>query len=140
MELSEKAGALGRPRASADHDYSEGDYRTEELEETVTPSPSILGPRELKERQRYVCPSCLSVGGTRRSALVGKKRRTNGRNMGEPIRTRKGKLAAKDKHNARMIQTEWFKSTKERRKSAHLSSAGQKFSLTMVKRNRKRSG
>jgi len=26
IELSERAGVLGRPRASTDHNYSEGDY------------------------------------------------------------------------------------------------------------------
>ena len=32
-----------------------------------------------------ICPSFLSVGGTRRSTHLGGKRRTNGSNMGEPI-------------------------------------------------------
>ena len=31
-----------------------------------------------------------------------KDRRTNGSNMGEPIRTRKGKLAGRGKHDARL--------------------------------------
>jgi len=59
-------------------------------------------PRELKERQQYVCPSFLSVGGTRRSTLLGGKRRTNGSNMGEPIRTGKEKLAGRVEHDARL--------------------------------------
>ena len=32
----------------------------------------------------------------------GKKRRTNGNNMGEPIRTGKGKLAGRGEHDARL--------------------------------------
>ena len=39
----------------------------------------------------------------RRSTLLGGKRRTNGVNIGEPIRTRKGKLAERDKHDARLV-------------------------------------
>jgi len=35
-----------------------------------------------------------------RSTLLGGKRRTNGRNMGEPIRTTKGKLAGRGNHDA----------------------------------------
>ena len=38
----------------------------------------------------------------RRSPLLGGKRRTNGSNMGEPIKTRKGKLAGRGKHDARL--------------------------------------
>ena len=44
-------------------------------------------------------PSFLSVGGTRRSTLLG---RTNGSNLGEPIRTRKEKLARRVEHDARL--------------------------------------
>jgi len=47
-----------------------------------------------------VCPSFLSVGGTRRSTLLGEKQRTNGRDMGELIRTRKNKLAGRGNHDA----------------------------------------
>jgi len=47
-------------------------------------------------------PSFLSVGGTRRCTLLGKKRRTNGSNMGEPIRTREGLLAGRVEHDARL--------------------------------------
>jgi len=32
------------------------------------------------------------------------KRRTNGNNMGEPIKTRKGKLAGRGKHDARLCR------------------------------------
>ena len=58
--------------------------------------------RELKKKQRYFCPSFFSGGGTRRSTILEKQRRTNGSNMGEPIRTRKGKLAGRGKHDARL--------------------------------------
>jgi len=56
--------------------------------------------------------------------------------MREPIRTRKGKLAGRVKYDARLGRVVQVK--KGRRKSAHLSSAGKKSSLTMMKRNRKR--
>ena len=39
---------------------------------------------------------------TRRSTLLGEKRKPNGSNMGEPIRTRKEKLAGKVEHDARL--------------------------------------
>jgi len=78
----------------------------------------------------------ISVGRTRRSTLLWGERRTNGSNMGEPIR-RKGKLAGRGKHDARLGRVVQVKK-KGRRKSAHLSSAGKKSSRTMMKRNRKR--
>ena len=37
-----------------------------------------------------------------RSTLLGGGRRTNGSDMGEPIRTRKGKLAGRVEHDARL--------------------------------------
>jgi len=58
-------------------------------------------PRELKERQR--CLPLLSF--SRRDEEIyssGGKTRTNGSNMGEPIRTRKGKLAGRVEHDARL--------------------------------------
>jgi len=77
------------------------------------------------------------VSGTRRSTLLGGGRRTNSSNMGEPIRTLKEKLAGGVEHDAqlgRVVQV----GKKGQRKSAHLSSAGKKFSLSSMKRNRKR--
>ena len=53
-------------------------------------------------RSSDVCPSFLSIGGTRRSALLGKIRRTNGTNMRKPTWTRNVKLAGRGKHDARL--------------------------------------
>ena len=53
-------------------------------------------PRELKETQLY--------------SSVGKKKvRANVSNIGEPIRTRKGKLAGRGKHDARLDRVEQVK-------------------------------
>ena len=52
--------------------------------------------------------------------------------MGEPIRTRKGKFAGRGQHDSCGASQK-----KGRIKSAHLSSAGKKSSLTMMQRNRK---
>ena len=57
--------------------------------------------------------------------------------MGEPIRTRKGKLAGRVEHDARLCRVVQVKK-RGRRKSTHLSPARKKSSLTMMKRNRKR--
>jgi len=66
-------------------------------------SENRRGRQELKERQRSsVCPSFFSVGGTRRSTLLGGKRRTNGSNRGEHIKKRKEKVAGRGKHDARL--------------------------------------
>jgi len=56
------------------------------------------------EGEAAICLPFLSfsVGSTRRSTLLGGGRRTNGSNMGESIRTRKGKLLKRGKHNARL--------------------------------------
>ena len=105
----------------------------------TSPIRSIV-PRELKEKQRYVCPFFLLISGTRRCTLVGGlilifmafitgnsslepllegllaqihidlSSRFAGKllrgkissNMGEPIRTKKGKLAGRGKHDARL--------------------------------------
>ena len=66
-------------------------------------SRSIV-PREFKEKQRCLpwAGSFFSVAVTRRSTLLGGKKRTNGSNMGEPIRTRKGKLTGRGKHDTRL--------------------------------------
>jgi len=56
----------------------------------------------IRKETKRICPSFLSVGGTKRSTLLGGKRRTNGSNMGEPIRTRQGKLVGRVEHNARL--------------------------------------
>ena len=66
----------------------------------------------------------------------GKRRRTNGSIMGESIRTRKEKLTGIVEQDARLGRVVQVKK-RGRRKSAHLSSAGKKSSLTMMKRNRK---
>jgi len=62
MELSKKAGVLGRPRASADYKYSERDKTNRRVAGSwiqITNVGSIyencstsIVPRELKERQR----------------------------------------------------------------------------------------
>jgi len=57
--------------------------------------------------------------------------------MGEPDRTRKEQLAGRVEHDARLGHVEQVKK-KGGGKSAHLSSAGKKSSITMMKRNRKR--
>ena len=83
--------------------------RTEELEEAGYRSSTWAVLRALQqinsatrvEGEAAMC-AFLSVGGTRRSILLGGKRRTNGRNMREPIRTRKEKLAERGKHDARL--------------------------------------
>jgi len=54
--------------------------------------------------------------------------------MGGPIKTREGKLAGKGKHDARLGRVVQVKK-KGLRKSAHLSSAGKKSSLTMMKQD-----
>ena len=64
-------------------------------------SRSIV-PQKLKEKQRYVCTSFLWVGGTRRSTFLGGKKRKNSGNIAVSIRTRKGNLAGRDKHDARL--------------------------------------
>jgi len=59
--------------------------------------------------------------------------------MGESIRTRKDKLAGRGKHNARLGRVVQVKKRGEKiRKSAHVSSAEKKSSLTVMKQNRKR--
>ena len=72
------------------------------IRSTAADQSSLIVQRELKKKQRYFCPSFFSGGGTRRSTILEKQRRTNGSNMGEPIRTRKGKLAGRGKHDARL--------------------------------------
>jgi len=98
-------------------------------------------PRELKEKQR--CPPLLSF--SRRdeeisTTLLGGKRSNNGSNMGEPIRTRKEKVAERGKQAQRTSGSLLCGASqkKGRRKSAHLSSAGKKCLLILMKRNRKR--
>ena len=63
-------------------------------------SRSIV-PQKLKEMQ-WCLPSFLSVSGTRRSTLLGGRKRTNSSNMGDPVRTRKGNLAGTGKHDTRL--------------------------------------
>ena len=82
-------------------------HQTEKLEEAGYRSPTWAVLRALQQinsatRIEGVWPSFLSVGGTRRYTLLGGKRRTNGGNMGEPIRTRKEKLARRVEHDARL--------------------------------------
>jgi len=84
--------------------------RRQDIEETgyiyqrgkyYEPCSRSMWPRELKEKQR--CLSLfVSIGGTTTSTLLGRQRRTNSSNTGEPIRTRKGKLAGRGKHVARL--------------------------------------
>ena len=85
--------------------------RTEHLGEAGYRSPTwavLRAPQQINSATRIegeaaIClPLLFSVGGTRRSTLLGGKRRTNGSNMGEPIRTRKGKLAGRVEHDARL--------------------------------------
>jgi len=111
MELSKKSGMLGRPRASADYNYSKRDETNRRVGGSwiqitnvgiITSTAADQQCHENLRRGRDVCPSFLSVGETRRSTLLGKKIRINGSNMGEPIRTRKGKLAGRVKHDARL--------------------------------------
>jgi len=65
-----------------------------------------------------------------------KKRRTNGSNMGEPVKTKKRKVGWR--RQARCTTGSCGASQNEgRKKSAHLSSAGKKSYLIMMKRNRK---
>jgi len=73
----------------------------------------------------------------RRSTPLGGKRRNNSSDMGEPIRTRKGKLAGKVEHDARLGHVVQDKK-KGPRKSAHLSSVKKKPSRTMIKQHQKR--
>ena len=54
-------------------------------------------PRDLKEKHSF-----LSVGGTRRSTLLEGNRRTNGSSIREPIRTGKGQLTGRGKHDSRL--------------------------------------
>jgi len=57
-------------------------------------------PQELKKKQRMPLHSF-----NRRDAEIhssGGKIKTNGSNMGEPIKTRRGKSAGRGKHNARL--------------------------------------
>jgi len=49
MQLSEKAGVLGRPRASADYKYSEGDKTKRRLEEAGYRSPTWALLRALQQ-------------------------------------------------------------------------------------------
>ena len=85
--------------------------RTEELKEAGYRSPTWAVLRALQQinsatriegEAAMSTASFLSVGGTRRSTLLGGKRRTSGSNMGEPIRTRKGKMAGRGKRDARL--------------------------------------
>jgi len=53
--------------------------------------------------------------------------------MGEPVRTRKSKLAGRGKHDTRLGRvTSGASQKKVQRKSARLSSAGKKSSTTMI--------
>jgi len=56
----------------------------------------------LHQLQQEITALNSSIIGTRRSTFLGGGRRTNGSNMGEPIRTRKEKLAGRGKHDARL--------------------------------------
>jgi len=58
-------------------------------------------PRELKERQRYL-PLLSSSQRDEEIYSSEGKRRTNGSNMGEPIRIRKEKLAGRVEHDAQL--------------------------------------
>jgi len=73
----------------------------------------------------------------RRSTLLGGERRTNGNNVGEPIRTRKGKLAGRVEHDARLGRVVQVKKRSEEIFSFE-KQAGKKSFLNMMKRNRKR--
>ena len=56
---------------------------------------------EGRTRNPLICHFCAG-NWTRRSTLLGGERRTNGSNMGEPVRTRKEKLAGRVEHDARL--------------------------------------
>jgi len=85
--------------------------RTVELEEAGYTSPTWAVLRALQQ----INSATRIEGGAAMSALPfffsrrdeeiyssGGKRRTNGSNIGEPIRTRKGKLAGRGEHDARL--------------------------------------
>jgi len=102
---------LGKPRASADHNCSERNKNNRRVGGSwihitnvgsITSTAADQKCHENWRRGSDVCPFFLSVGGTRRSTLLGGKRRTNGSNMGEPISTRKEKLAGRVEHDARL--------------------------------------
>jgi len=60
-------------------------------------------PRELKTKQRCRLLLCFSRRDEGTFSFGGGNfGRTNGSNIGEPIRTRKGKLAGTGKHNAQL--------------------------------------
>jgi len=62
-----------------------------------TPCPAYGGnfsPKKNIYKDNFV-KNKNSFGRTKRSTLLGGQRRTNGSNMGEPMRTRKGKLMEK---------------------------------------------
>jgi len=103
--------------------------RTEELEEVGYRSPTWAVLRALQqinsatiiEGEAVIFPSFLSVGGTRRSTLLEGERRTNCSNMGEPTRTRKRKLAGRNKHDARLGCVVQVKKGAEEIRSVELS-------------------
>ena len=120
--------------------------RTEESEEAGYRSPTwavLRALQQINSATRIEGESAMSAPPFFQSAgrgdllFWGGGRRANSSNMGKPIRTRKGKLAGRGKHDARLGRVMQVKK-RGRRKSAHLSSAGKKSSLTMMKRNRKR--
>ena len=94
-------------------------------------------PRNLKEKQR--CLPLLRVFQSGRVDLLfwGEKNKSHGSNIWEPIRTRKGKLAGRGKNDARWGGVVQVKKA-GRKKSAHLSSAGTKSFLIIIKRKRRR--
>ena len=83
--------------------------RTEELEEAGYRSPTwavLRALQQINSATRIEGEAAMSaLSFSRRDKeiyLLGGKRRTNGSNMGEPIKTRKGKLAGRGKHDARL--------------------------------------
>jgi len=57
----------------------------------------------IEEEAIMSAPPFLTVGGTRRFTLLGRKRRTNSSSMEGPIWTCKGKFAGIGKHDARLF-------------------------------------
>jgi len=110
MELSKKEGVLERPPAGADYNCKTnkrvgGSSIQITNVGSITSTAADQSCHENGRRGSDVCPSFLSVGGTRRSTLLG----TNGSNMGEPIRTRKEKLAGRVEHDAQLGRVEQVK-------------------------------
>ena len=111
MELSKKAGVLEGHEQALITTIRKETKRTEESEEAGYRSPTwavlralqqINSATRIEEEAVMSSPPFFQSAGRGDLLFWGGGRRSNGSNMGEPVRTRKGKLGGRGKHDARL--------------------------------------